>query len=136
MSNHLPECPMTTEEGICFSITCICNALRACEERVIAAAERIGYAQALEDALGAVDRASRTAARLGFRQVVVIEILEAMEALRANIAEVTVTPQADEGSGGVTVAKCHYCQRPVFFTRYSVLHLDWTPACQISDTEL
>lgn len=37
MTKHLAECPMTTEDAICCTLCCICDALRACEERVIAA---------------------------------------------------------------------------------------------------
>jgi len=34
MTGHIPECPMTTEDAVCCSLTCICDALRACENRV------------------------------------------------------------------------------------------------------
>lgn len=35
---HLPECPMSTKDAICCSLACICEALRACEQRVLNAA--------------------------------------------------------------------------------------------------
>lgn len=41
MSEHLPECPTKNCCSLCEEATtrkCICHALRACEERVIAAA--------------------------------------------------------------------------------------------------
>ena len=34
MTEHLPECPMSTKDSICRCLPCICDALRACEERV------------------------------------------------------------------------------------------------------
>lgn len=38
MTEHLPECPMSTKDAICCSLACICDALRACEDRVLNAA--------------------------------------------------------------------------------------------------
>ena len=35
MTEHLPECPMSTKDSICRCLPCICDALRACEERVL-----------------------------------------------------------------------------------------------------
>lgn len=34
MTEHLPECPMSTKDAICCSLACVCEALRACEQRV------------------------------------------------------------------------------------------------------
>ena len=38
MAEHLPECPMSTKDTICCCLPCICDALRACEQRVLNAA--------------------------------------------------------------------------------------------------
>ena len=78
MTKHLPECPMKTEEAICCTLTCICDALRVCEARVtgelliantppvtdqqwIDDARRGGYEDALADAVALVEFAARYA---------------------------------------------------------------------------
>jgi len=38
MTEHLPECPVQTKDSVCRCLPCICDALRACEARVTAAA--------------------------------------------------------------------------------------------------
>ena len=47
MTEHLPECPMSTKDAICCSIACICDALRTCEARVHEAAYQAGKAYGL-----------------------------------------------------------------------------------------
>ena len=39
MTKHLPECPMSTKDSICRCLPCICDALRACEARVLREAQ-------------------------------------------------------------------------------------------------
>ena len=39
MNEHLPECPMSTKDSICRCLPCICDALRACEARVLREAQ-------------------------------------------------------------------------------------------------
>ena len=41
MTEHLPECPVQTKDSVCRCLPCICDALRACEKRIIAEAKRI-----------------------------------------------------------------------------------------------
>jgi hypothetical protein len=38
MTEHLPECPVQTKDSVCRCLPCICDALRACEQRITAAA--------------------------------------------------------------------------------------------------
>ena len=48
---HLPECPMSTKDAICCSLACICEALRACEQRVMdSAVQRVTELPDLIDA--------------------------------------------------------------------------------------
>ena len=70
MTEHLPECPLIKpccddtefpEHGFCLNdfsrclhcmSTCICDALRACEERGLSAGYTTGYGAAMEDGWG------------------------------------------------------------------------------------
>ena len=47
MTEHLPECPMSTKDSICRCLPCICDELRACEARVHEAAYQAGKAYGL-----------------------------------------------------------------------------------------
>ena len=39
MTEHLPECPMSTKDFICCCLSCICDTLRNCEARVLREAQ-------------------------------------------------------------------------------------------------
>ena len=47
MTEHLPECPMSTKDSICRCLPCICDALRTCEARVHEVAYQAGKAYGL-----------------------------------------------------------------------------------------
>ena len=59
MTGHLPECPMTTEDAICCTLTCICDALRACEDRGARAFHQVQAVADARKAVAALDHAPR-----------------------------------------------------------------------------
>ena len=101
MTGHLPECPMTTEDAICCTLTCICDALRACEDRVARAFHQVraddrvewarfardqfdaGYAAAISQAVHRIESLPAAAIR-GYVGITETQVTAALKELKGD----------------------------------------------------
>ena len=87
MTEHLPECPMSTKDSICRCLPCICDALRACEERIIQA-ESLRL-EALHDEMANWSSAETQEALAAFPELTVDQWMWAQRGVRRSVQVLT-----------------------------------------------
>jgi hypothetical protein len=115
MSEHVSEC-IITRQGNFDAIVCICDRLRAAEQRGYEMHTAVDAAGHFADGVKAARDAVEAQPWTNVRRTMI-----------GKEAALVAIDGIDKGTGGMTQLLCHYCQQPVGVGLHG--HVDGTPLC-------